>query len=158
MRGVVKLVAQSPVEDRTMAPPHPFTLSHMYWSEAVAAAVEDFPASHNTTLKYEAESAKCSGKQNSISLNQRQTFPVVFDEVYFLARKCQQPRTASFLLYSPDSPQGYFSRLNEHVSAITNTLLDLFMLPTRGGPLSRSYISHTFLIVQPRIQRSYLHS
>lgn len=46
MRGVVKLAAQSPVEDRTMAPPHPFTLSHMYWSEAAAAAVEDFPASH----------------------------------------------------------------------------------------------------------------
>lgn len=52
MRGVVKLAAQSPVEERTMAPPHPFTLSPMYWSEAVAAAVADFPAlhKHNTQV------------------------------------------------------------------------------------------------------------
>ncbi len=46
MRGVVKLAVQSPVEDRTIAPPHPFTLSLMYWSEASAAGVADFPAFH----------------------------------------------------------------------------------------------------------------
>ena len=54
-----------------------------------------------------------------LSLNKRQTFPIVFDEVYFLARKGQQSYShtewlqsvtvkASFLLYSLDSQNVIF--------------------------------------------------